>query len=65
MYGGFIGFVLLMNIFFCLIEKINVVIESYLKGIVGFKRYVEFFEIEFDIVDFKDVMEVKYVYGDI
>ncbi|QIE39459.1 ABC transporter ATP-binding protein [Bacillus tropicus] len=64
-YGGFIGFVLLTNIFFRPIEKINAVIESYPKGIAGFKRYVELLETEPDIVDSKDVMEVKHVHGDI
>ncbi|PFZ29637.1 ABC transporter ATP-binding protein [Bacillus wiedmannii] len=64
-YGGFIGFVLLTNIFFRPIEKINAVIESYPKGIAGFKRYVELLETEPDIVDSKDTMEVKHVHGDI
>lgn len=64
-YGGFIGFVLLTNIFFRPIEKINAVIESYPKGIAGFKRYVELLETESDIVDSKDAMEVKHVHGDI
>ncbi|MBJ8201941.1 ABC transporter ATP-binding protein [Bacillus cereus] len=64
-YGGFIGFVLLTNIFFRPIEKINAVIESYPKGIAGFKRYVELLETEPDIVDSKDAMEVKHVQGDI
>ncbi|WP_242310422.1 ABC transporter ATP-binding protein [Bacillus cereus group sp. BfR-BA-01524] len=64
-YGGFIGFVLLTNIFFRPIEKINAVIESYPKGIAGFKRYVELLETEPDIVDAKDAMEVKHVHGDI
>ncbi|PHE40661.1 multidrug ABC transporter ATP-binding protein, partial [Bacillus pseudomycoides] len=58
-YGGFIGFVLLTNIFFRPIEKINAVIESYPKGIAGFKRYVELLETEPDIVDSKDAIEVK------
>lgn len=64
-YGGFIGFVLLTNIFFRPIEKINAVIESYPKGIAGFKRYVELLETEPDIVDSKDAMEVGHVHGDI
>ncbi|HDR7715377.1 ABC transporter ATP-binding protein [Bacillus albus] len=64
-YGGFIGFVLLTNIFFRPIEKINAVIESYPKGIAGFKRYVELLETEPDIVDSENAMEVKHVHGDI
>ncbi|CAM4061112.1 multidrug ABC transporter ATP-binding protein [Bacillus manliponensis] len=64
-YGGFVGFVLLTNIFFRPIEKINAVIESYPKGIAGFKRYVELLETEPDIADAKDAMVVKHVHGDI
>ncbi|MDZ5610016.1 ABC transporter ATP-binding protein [Bacillus pseudomycoides] len=64
-YGGFIGFVLLTNIFFRPIEKINAVIESYPKGIAGFKRYVELLETEPDIVDSKEAIEVQHVHGDI
>lgn len=36
-YGGFVGFLLLVEVFFCLVVKIILVLESYLKGIVGFK----------------------------
>ena len=40
-YGEFVAFLLLTNVFFRPIEKINAVIESYPKGIAGFKRYLE------------------------
>lgn len=40
--GGFVGFLLLVNVFFRPIEKINSVIETYPKGIAGFQRYTEF-----------------------
>ncbi|KWX88453.1 multidrug ABC transporter ATP-binding protein, partial [Paenibacillus riograndensis] len=39
--GEFVAFILLSNIFFRPIDKINAVIESYPKGIAGFKRYLE------------------------
>lgn len=59
-YGEFVVFVLLMNVLFCLIDKINVIIEMYLRGIVGFKSFMEILEMEFDI---KDVLYVRYVFG--
>ena len=39
--GGFISFLLLVGVFFRPVEKINAVLETYPKGIAGFKRYVE------------------------
>jgi len=56
---------LLTNVFFRPIEKINSVIESYPKGIAGFKRYVELLETEPDIKDAPDALEVQYLHGDI
>ena len=50
-YGEFIAFLLLTNVFFRPIEKINSVIESYPKGIAGFKRYLEILDTEPDIVE--------------
>lgn len=46
LYGEFVGFILLINVFIWLIEKINNVIESYLKGFVGFKWFLEVMDIE-------------------
>lgn len=37
-YGDFVGFILLANVFVRPIEKVNNMIESYPKGIAGFKR---------------------------
>lgn len=64
-YGEFVGFVLLTNILFRPIEKINAVIELYPKGIAGFKRYIELLETEPDIADAPDAVEVKHLRGDI
>ncbi|PRZ11768.1 ATP-binding cassette subfamily B protein [Laceyella sediminis] len=64
-YGEFVGFVLLSNILFRPIEKINAVIESYPKGIAGFKRYIELLETEPDIADAPDAVEVTQLRGDI
>jgi len=62
-YGEFVAFLLLTNVFFRPIEKINSVIESYPKGIAGFKRYVELLETEPDIQDAPDAIDVKALEG--
>src|SRR5690606_6694265 len=49
--GGFVGFLLLVNVFFRPIEKINSVIETYPKGIAGFQRYLALLGTEPDIAD--------------
>lgn len=64
-YGDFITFVLLTNIFFKPIEKINAVIESYPKGIAGFKRYMELMDTEPDVADSPHAVEVDRLKGDI
>ncbi|MCR2804186.1 ABC transporter ATP-binding protein [Paenibacillus soyae] len=64
-YGDFITFVLLTNIFFKPIEKINAVIESYPKGIAGFKRYAELMDTEPDVADTPGAIEVDRLRGDI
>lgn len=63
--GDFMAFMLLSNIFFRPIEKINAVIESYPKGIAGFKRYVEILDTEPEIADAKDAVAVDSLRGDI
>lgn len=60
--GGFVGFLLLVGVFFRPIEKINSVIETYPKGIAGFRRYIAFLDTRPDIADrsgAKDVGKVK------
>ncbi|RVB66666.1 ABC transporter ATP-binding protein, partial [Mesorhizobium sp. M7A.F.Ca.CA.002.04.1.1] len=49
--GGFVGFLLLVGVFVRPIEKINSVIETYPKGIAGFRRYTELLDTEPDIAD--------------
>lgn len=63
--GEFMAFILLSNIFFRPIEKINAVVESYPKGIAGFKRYTEIIDTEPDIADAPDAITVDSVKGDI
>jgi ATP-binding cassette subfamily B protein len=63
--GEFVAFILLANVFFRPIEKINSVIESYPKGIAGFKRYLEVIDTEPDIADKPDAVEAGHLSGDI
>lgn len=64
-YGEFIGFLLLANVFIRPIEKINAIIESYPKGIAGFKRYLEIMDTEPDVADAPDAVHVGSLKGDI
>lgn len=57
-YGQFIGFLLLTNVFFRPIEKINAIIESYPQGFAGFKRYVELLETEPDVADAPNAVDM-------
>ena len=63
--GGFVGFLLLVGVFFRPVEKINSVLESYPKGIAGFRRYTELLDIEPDIVDSPDAIDVDNLRGEI
>ncbi|GGG10374.1 multidrug ABC transporter ATP-binding protein [Paenibacillus albidus] len=63
--GEFVAFILLSNIFFRPIEKINAVIESYPKGIAGFRRYLEIIDTEPDISDKPDAVDMQSLRGDI
>lgn len=56
--GGFISFLLLINVFFRPIEKINAIMEVYPKGIAGFRSYLDLLETEPDIADRPDVEEL-------
>lgn len=49
--GGFVGFLLLVGVFFRPVEKINAVLEVYPRGLAGFKRYTELLDTEPDIID--------------
>ena len=63
--GGFVGFLLLIGVFFRPIDKINSVIESYPKGIAGFQRYLEFLNTRPDIADRKTASDVAKLEGNI
>ncbi|WP_377297033.1 ABC transporter ATP-binding protein [Rhizobium sp. SGZ-381] len=63
--GGFVGFLLLVNVFLRPIEKINSVIETYPKGIAGFQRYLAFLAQKPDIVDRPGAKPLSRLDGDI
>ncbi|MBR9823510.1 MAG: ABC transporter ATP-binding protein [Rhodobacteraceae bacterium] len=63
--GGFVGFLLLVNIFFRPLDKIAAVIETYPKGIAGFRRYLELLEIEPEVQDHPEASAVEGLRGDI
>lgn len=52
--GGFVGFLLLVTVFFRPLEKIAAVMEVYPKGIAGFQRYLELLATEPEIADAPD-----------
>lgn len=63
--GQFVSFILLSNVFIRPIEKINTMIESYPKGIAGFKRFIEELDRPIAIEDQKDAKEVSHLNGEI
>lgn len=63
--GEFIAFILLSNILLGPINKINMFIESYPKGMAGFKRYVDFLETEPEIADRPQAKAIKGIEGEI
>lgn len=64
-YGGFVGFLLLVEVFFRPVAKITSVLESYPKGIAGFKRFTQLIDTLPDIVDQPDARPVGHLRGDI
>jgi ATP-binding cassette subfamily B protein len=61
--GDFVGFLLLVGVFFRPVEKINAVLETYPKGIAGFRRYLELLETRPDIADAPDAVAVGRLRG--
>jgi ATP-binding cassette subfamily B protein len=49
--GGFVAFLLLAGVFVRPLEKIAAVIETYPKGIAGFRRYIDLLATEPDVAD--------------
>ncbi|MFC5712391.1 ABC transporter ATP-binding protein [Thalassorhabdus alkalitolerans] len=63
--GDFMAFILLTNVFFRPIEKINAIIESYPKGYSGFKRFLSLMDTEPDIQNHPHAKTMEQAHGDI
>ncbi|MFK5708158.1 ABC transporter ATP-binding protein [Lysinibacillus boronitolerans] len=63
--GDFIAFILLSGILLGPINKINMFIESYPKGMAGFRRYIEFLETEPEISDRPEAKIIDEIDGEI
>lgn len=63
--GDFIAFILLSGILLGPINKINMFIESYPKGMAGFRRYIEFLETEPEIADRPEAKIIDEIDGEI
>ncbi|MFT8321524.1 MAG: ABC transporter ATP-binding protein [Bacillus sp. (in: firmicutes)] len=62
-FGEFMAFVLLSNVFLTPIKQINSVIETYPKGIAGFRRYLDLLNTAPDERDAPDALEVSSING--
>ena len=63
--GEFVAFLLLVNVFFRPIEKLNAVLEIYPKGIAGFRRFVELIDELPEIQDRPGARDAGDLRGDI
>lgn len=59
------AFVILSNIFLQPIQKINSVIETYPKGLEGFRRYQELLDTPVDVEDGENAIDIDKVKGEI
>jgi ATP-binding cassette subfamily B protein len=63
--GGFVGFLLLVGVFFRPVEKISAVLETYPKGIAGFRRYCELIDTRPTLTDLPGARPAPLLAGDI
>lgn len=63
--GGFVAFLLLVGVFVRPMEKIAAVIETYPKGIAGFRRYQELLDTRPDVADGPQARPAPVLRGDI
>lgn len=63
--GEFVAYLLLTNVFFRPIEKINAIIELYPRGIAGFKQYQDILNTKPDIQDAPHAAAVEKLDGNI
>ena len=61
--GGFVAFLLLIDVFYRPLEKVSNVLESYPKGIAGFLRYRQFLAIEPDVADRPGAADIERAEG--
>jgi ATP-binding cassette subfamily B protein len=61
--GDFVAFLLLVGVFYRPLDKISAVIETYPRGIAGFRRYLEFLAIAPDIADRPDAIAAPRLQG--
>lgn len=64
-YGDFIAFVLLSNVFLAPIKQLNSVIETYPKGIAGFRRFEELLNTDTEIHDLPNAQAISGLKGNI
>jgi ATP-binding cassette subfamily B protein len=62
-YGGFIGFLLLIDVFMRPIDKITAVLESYPQGFAGFRRFTALIDTAPDIADRPGAIEAPPLRG--
>ncbi|MBU0830786.1 MAG: ABC transporter ATP-binding protein/permease [Alphaproteobacteria bacterium] len=63
--GSFVGFLLLVGVFFRPLDKISAVIETYPRGIAGFRRYLDLLATEPEITDSPKARPVSTLSGEI
>ena len=63
--GGFVGFLLLVSVFFRPLEKIAAVIETYPRGIAGFRNYLDLLNTPPGIEDAPEAQPAPALCGDI
>jgi ATP-binding cassette subfamily B protein len=61
--GDFVAFLLLVGVFYRPLEKINAVIETYPKGIAGFRSYLDLLATAPDITDAPDAIAAPALQG--
>jgi ATP-binding cassette subfamily B protein len=64
-YGEFIAFIMLSNVFLGPINQINSIIETFPKGVAGFRRFQELLDTEPDVAEAPDAVQVEGLRGDI
>ncbi len=63
--GDFVAFLLLVGVFYRPLEKISAVIETYPKGIAGFRSYLNLMATEPDIADRPGARDVSSLRGEV